>query len=219
MATNFKRGTGMKKPNLSYFFKCTCFVLIELNRRNAILLLLAGKFTIKLQMESILWSSFTAVSGKWELCFHGHKQSNSFTAKKFLSSSVLTTSEIFVLPWHLSENCWVQNFSFMAFEGHLNPPLFCFLGFSSMTVSWGFLEKQSLGKKLKWCYIIDNMNYFDNMEKWKKHVNVEYEYECKLKMNLIIFESWERSILTPSHTWPAHTCLTHRFSVPLLVCL
>lgn len=62
-----------------FAFKC---VLIELNRMDAVELLVTGKFTIKLQMESILWSSFTVVSGKWELCFHGHKLSNSFTVRK-----------------------------------------------------------------------------------------------------------------------------------------
>lgn len=68
-----------KKPPTTRYathaFKC---ILMEPNRRNAVVLLVTGKFTVKLQMESILWSSFTVVSGKWELCFHGHKLSNSF---------------------------------------------------------------------------------------------------------------------------------------------
>ena len=60
------------------------------------MLLVTGELTIKLQMESILWSSFTVVSGKWELCFHGHELSNGFTVGgKFPSSPVLL--EMFVV--------------------------------------------------------------------------------------------------------------------------
>lgn len=51
---------------------------------NAADLLVTGKFALKLQMESILWSFFAIVGGKWELRFHGHKLSNRLTGRKIL---------------------------------------------------------------------------------------------------------------------------------------
>lgn len=55
-----------------------------------------GKFSIQLLLESILCSSFTVVSRKWELLFHGHKPSNSFTVRKI--SELSRTSEMPAVP-------------------------------------------------------------------------------------------------------------------------
>lgn len=51
------------------------------------------KFSV--QLPSILCSSSTVVSGKWELPFHGHKSSNGFTVRKI--SDLCRTSEILQL--------------------------------------------------------------------------------------------------------------------------
>lgn len=71
--------------------------------RDATELLVTGKFTLKLQTKSILWSSFTIVSGKWELRFHGHKLSSRFNGEE--------NSRVFLLQKYL---LFAQSFPFCA---------------------------------------------------------------------------------------------------------
>lgn len=135
-------------PKTCYAMHAFKWTLIGLNRGNAVVLLVTGKFTIKLQMESILWSSFTVVSGKWELCFHGHKLSNSFTVRKI--PELPCTPEMFVVSppqtfvtfyTTITENWRVPSFSCRAFGKDLNPPTNpCFLWFPPTRISryfWG----------------------------------------------------------------------------------
>ena len=139
------------EPQKGKFIQKTCYaiyalkwILTELNRRNAVVLLVTGKFTIKLQMESILWSSFTVVSGKWELCFHGPELSNSFTVRKILklphsipAMFVVSPPQTFVTFYTTITEYWmVQDFRI---GKDLNPPSnSCFLSFPSSSLSWYF---------------------------------------------------------------------------------
>lgn len=144
-------------------------------------LLVTGKFTIKLHMESILWSSFTVVSGKWELCFHGHKPSNSFTVRKNpelpcpdSSWNVCSFSslDICYLLFYNNRGLKGAEFQLCGLWGkHLNPPL---LHFSFNKYFMMFLRNAMQW----WNYIIDFMKYLCNILKWKAqnefHMNASF---------------------------------------------
>lgn len=80
-------------------------------------LTVTGKFTIKLQMESIFWSSFTVVSGKRELFFHGHKLSYTFTERKIPEFLRSKCSWCLFLP--TSAICY------LSFYNNMGRPVFC----------------------------------------------------------------------------------------------
>lgn len=136
-------------PGTCYATHAFKWILIELNRRNAVVLLVTGKFTIKLQMESILWSSFTVVSGKWELCCHG-ELSNSFYCEEnsrapLYSWNVCSLSSLdicYLLYYNNTRNRRVRRFRRTATGKDLNPPsnprvLVIFLQLVLQDIFWG----------------------------------------------------------------------------------